>query len=333
MGELVFPVAAVLAVFLVVIPALTVVSRAVLARARAGARSWAAFGGDATFAWLVAPVVVPVSWLVSASLHQSEPGNGLRACLVEHVEATTCLDAVALLGMLVLGLGGYAGLRAWRERPRVSWGELGAQDAEARRVEALVAGLPRGRARVVVAEHAAVPVFTVGWLRPRVVLDLCFVRQADDAMIQAAVLHELAHVQGWDNWRGFVARCCLGINPLGRLLAPELAHWRGAREALCDGQAVARGGEPLALAQSLLRAARFSCEGPQSASLLCGHEAAALKLRVALLMEGPQAPSKSRGHLYLMLGVALALLLPHLGEQGALEHFHYAVEDLLRISH
>jgi beta-lactamase regulating signal transducer with metallopeptidase domain len=334
MGELIFPAAAVAATFLLVIPALTLVSRAALAWRRRRARSWADFGGGSTFALLVAPVALPVTWLVSASLHQAEPGNELARCLVEHVAQNTCLDAAVLLGSLLLGLGSYALWRAWREHPRLHLRALPREHELSQRVRRLCAPhLPWG-ARVVVTESATVPVFTVGWLRPRVILGACFVRRADDEMIEAALLHELAHVQGWDNARGFLARLCLGVNPLGRLLEPELAHWRNAREAHCDGIAVAQGGQPLALAQSLLRAARFQCQGCSAAtSALCGYDATTLKLRVALLMDGPQAPSAGRGHLWLPGALALALILPHLGDQGALEHFHYAVEHLLHISH
>ncbi|CAN0447766.1 unnamed protein product, partial [Laminaria digitata] len=123
---------------------------------------------------------------------------------------------------------------------------------------------------------------------------------------------------------------CLSVNPAGVLLASDFERWRSAREAACDGEAVHRGGKPLALAEGIVRAARFRCGGlsPHGAAL-CGQNRAALKLRLALLLAGPPTPVRTFGHVVLFVGVFAALAVPHIESLGALEHFHFEVERLL----
>lgn len=334
MAELLFPVAAVLVTFLVIIPALTLISRAALARVRRRAASWAGFGSETTFALLVAPMVLPVLWLTSSALHQTEPLAARGACRVDHLQATTCWDAALLLGLMLVGMAVSAGRRARRERVRVRVDRLPGDAPAARRVAAIVDADPHlRRLRVLVARGAAAPVFTVGWFRPRVILDACFVTDSDDDVLYAALLHERAHIAGFDTVRGFVARLCLGANPAGHLLAPDFDRWRHAREAQCDGEAVHRGGQALALAEGIVRAARFGCRAAGAAPVahLCGHDAATLKLRLALLLEGPPRPVRTAGHLLLGACVLAALVLPHVPNLGALELFHFEVERLLHL--
>ena len=330
MDELLFPLAAVSATFLIMIPALTVLSRAALAWKRTRTNTWASFGSESIFAHLIAPTLIPTLWLTSSALHQSEPMSTQASCLVTHTHATTCSDAVLLLSLLLGGMLVTIGFRAWRERPQIRPQLLGKDAPSARRVARIIAensalyGL-----RVLVARQLTAPVFTIGWIRPRVMLDACFVADVDDEMIRATLLHERAHVVGFDTLRGFIARVCLSMNPVGWLLAPDFQRWQCAREAQCDGMAVHQGGEPLALAEGIIRAARFQCSGaPWGAALLCGHDAATLKLRLALLLDGPPRPTRTLGHVLLGVVVILALVLPHLQGTGVLEHFHFEVERL-----
>jgi len=330
--ELLFPVAAVLVTFLVVIPALTAVSRAVLARRRARVRGWADFGSENTFAWLVAPTLLPLLWLTSSALHQSEGSTSSDCCLIEHAGTTGCVDSMLLLGGLLALIIAMVGFRAWREQPRQKPTGLIQDDALTRRVGGIVAtGRHLGGLSVLVAEHASAPVYTVGLFRPRVVLNAAFVRDADDAMLRAALLHEQAHIRGFDTLRAFIGRFCLSINPAGRLLKADFERWRNAREAQCDSEAVHRGGEPLALAEGIVRAARFQCArliSPAHAAL-CGHDRHALKLRLALLFDGPPLPARTLGHLALGLTLAAFAITPHFGEVGVLQHFHLEVERWL----
>ncbi len=332
MGELLFPVAALAATFLLIMPSLTWLSRALLARKRRRARSWAEFGGESTFAWLAAPTVLPLSWLASSALHQSEPSQSLKSCLIDHVEATSCLDAVALLGLLVVGMVVAVARCVWREGPRLRVDAVGEGHPQAARVARVVSSDARLRGMsVVVARQAPTPVYVSGWLRPRGVVDACFARDADDAMLRAALLHERAHAAAYDTLRVFLIRLCLFINPAGGWLAADFGRWRQAREAQCDGEAIHHGGDALALAEGIVRAARFRCDGVVSCgiAMLGGQDLPALRLRLALLQHGPPRSARTLGHAALVVAVVIALVVPHVQEVGALDHFHLQVERLL----
>lgn len=325
MDEVLFPVSALAVVFLVVMPLLTLASRAMLAQARRRAEGLAAFGDEATFAWLVVPTIAPLVWLGSSIVHQLD-GASREVCANPHVSAMHCVDTLMLLGGLVALVAPVALWRAWRERPRIHVEALPEDHALSARVARLVEAVGWSGAQVVVARQAPAPAATIGWWRPRVVLDACFVRDADDAMIGAALLHERAHAGARDVLRRFVARLCLTMNPAGRALQADLARWSVAREAWCDRQAVARGADPLALAQGIVRAAKFRCgESLCGAALLCGHEHDALRLRVALLMEEPAPMRPSWGGALMVAVIVLSVATPHLGPD-LLAIFHETVE-------
>jgi beta-lactamase regulating signal transducer with metallopeptidase domain len=330
MDELLFPLAAVATTFFLLIPLLTLVSRAALSFTRTRTSSWASFGSEVTFAWLVAPTILPVLWLTSSALHQSEPMRTAESCFIDHVEATTCIDTLMLLGLMIVGIAASVGIRLWRERPQVVLHQLGSDHELVRRLDHVIRDDAHLSAlRVVVVRESAEPIYTLGLLRPIVVVDACFIRDADSQMLRAALLHEHAHIAGFDTLRSFIVRLCLGANPAGSLLAADFERWRNAREAVCDGEAVHRGGEPLALAEGILKAARFRCGGLVPGAALCGHNGAALKLRLALLLQGPPAPVRTIGHVVLAAGVFAALTVPHIDGLGLLEHFHFEVERLL----
>ncbi len=331
MDELFFPLAAVAATFLVLIPVLTLASRAALALSRRRAASWASFGSEATFAWLVAPTLLPVLWLTSSALHQSEPARTSESCFFEHVEATTCFDTLLLLGLLVVGMAATVAARLWREWPRAKLRPLAREHDLVRRIlDVAERDIHLRTLRIVVVRESTEPIYTLGLLRPVVVIDACFVRDSDSQVLHAALLHEHAHIAGRDTLRSFLARLCLAANPAGALLAPDFERWRAAREAVCDSEAVYHGGEPLALAEGIVRAAKFRCVGLAShGAALCGHGGATLKLRLALLLDGPPAPVRTTGHIVLAAGVFAALTVPHIESLGLLEHFHFEVERLL----
>ena len=185
-------------------------------------------------------------------------------------------------------------------------------------------------ARLVVVRGSSVAIHTRGLLRPTIVVDACFARTADDEVLVAAVLHEVAHVRGRDALRGFVARACMAVNPAARLLRPELERWRSAREAGCDEEAVSSGGRALALAAGIVQAAKFRCaELPAHCVGLCGHDAAALRLRLSLLLAEPSPPARTHGGRVLAALIAGVVVAPHMAGPGLLERFHFAVERLL----
>jgi beta-lactamase regulating signal transducer with metallopeptidase domain len=335
MAELLFPLAAVGATFFLLIPLLALISKAALGFRRRRAASWASFGSGATLAWLVAPTLLPVLWLISSALHQTDPVRTAELCLIDHVEATACIDTLLLLGLLLAGMAATVGLRIWREWPRAALQRLEDEHEFVGQVMRVVEGNEHLRAlRIAVVRESSEPIYTLGLLRHTVVIDACFVRDADHEMLQAALLHEHAHVAGLDTLRSFIVRLCLSANPAGALLTRDFERWRSAREAVCDGEAVHRGGEPLALAEGIVRAAKFRCAdlAPNGAAL-CDHSGTAFKLRLALLLNGPPAPARTFGHIVLAVGVIAALAVPHIECLDLLERFHVEVERLLYPRH
>lgn len=331
MGELVFPVAALALTFLVIVPAMTLVSRAVLSRRRARAASWTEYGSGSTFAWLVAPTVLPLVWLSSSALHEIEAGAAIRSCFNDHIEAT-CIDTLVLAGLLGFGVLALVARQSLRERLASKPTTLHRSHPLALRLREVASAHPAlVGLRVRAVRGSRIPVYTSGVVAPRVFVDACFVRSADEAMLLAALLHERAHVVGRDTLRAFLARACLSANPLGRLLEPEFERWRQAREACCDGDAVADGGEALALAQSIVRAARFDCAeiSPTAIAMLSRHGHHALRLRVMLLMDNPQTTARSVGQLVLLVAVIAGAAAPHVAGLELLSAFHFEVERLL----
>lgn len=336
MIDIVFPVAALLATFFVLVPLATLASRARLAHKRRATANWADFGSESTFAWLVMPTLVPLAWLSSAAIHQAEPSRMLEACLVAHSQAANCLDALVLACVTLLGTGLYV-LHQFKNHdvPRnLDW--LSEGHALHRRVAKIIANEPAlASSNIRLARRSPASVFTFGWWRAQIILDACFVRGADDSMIRAALLHELAHARGYDTLRTFVARCSLGLNPVGHWLEDDFEHWRRAREAQCDSHAVDNGAEALALAQGIVRAAKLHAGGIEHcrAALLCGHHLTALKLRLALLLEGPPRARATLGHIVLGCTLLCVVITPHLHGPGALSVFHHAVECVLASHH
>jgi len=330
-AELVFPIAAIALTFFVLVPVLTLASRRALERRRRLARIWADFGSASTYAMIVGPTLVPVVWLVSSTLHELEAGTALHSCLLDHSDPT-CIDTLLLCALLSIGAVAVFGSRLWLERRAVRPQTLPESHILAGRLVRVAARHPNLLGLPILAVHgSATPVSTRGLFKPRILVDSCFMREADDEMLLAALLHELAHVRGRDTVRVFLAQICLALNPASRLLEPEFARWRQAREAGCDADAVASGGDALALADSILSAARFDCQRPcHAASVgLCGRDHTALRLRVMLLVEGSRCTSRSFGAVALLLFALASAAAPHVEGLELLSAFHLEVERLL----
>jgi Zn-dependent protease with chaperone function len=335
---LVFPLTALAALFLGVMPITTLIAQALLARRRARL-PWRTVGDHATFALLVTPTLLPLAWFASAALHQSEPARAIETCLIEHLGVDHCIDAVALLALLFVGIVAVTVRRIRVERVGFVGHPLPPDDPRQHRIDALCRARPAlARRRVAVVREAPAPAFVHGWLAPRIVLDAAFVdAETDDRVLAAVLLHEAAHADARDPLRSFGARLCLALNPAGGRLRAELSHWQQAREIACDIEAVTRGGDPLALAQGIVRAARRQnrapgrtpCRSVPALAPLCGHEPAALRLRIALLLEPIPPAATDRSHRLLLIAVIVAALAPHLIAPGAFESFHHLVERLV----
>lgn len=333
MSELVFPVTAFALTMLALMPALSLASRWLLHARRQRTRRWAEFGTTGNLALLIAPVLLPLTWLISSAFHQSETDRANDPCLLEHGVASTCIDAAILLGLVALWMGFVVARTWWNDRASLPKGLQPADRPAAERVAALCAQTSALASLAVhVVSGAPEPVFVQGVLRPRVFVDAGFVARVDDDVLLASLLHEAAHVRRRDTTLGFMLRFCQASNPAAAWLAPDAERWLHAREALCDRDAVHAGGSPLALAHGLLQAMRLRSAPPAlNVASLCGDHNAVLRLRIALLLGGidRDAMHDSRVHaaLPLLLLVAAASIAPHVEGYGVLEHFHLLVEQ------
>jgi len=330
MSELVFPISALAVILLIVTPALTALSCRALARRRRSA-PWADFGDGTTWMWLVLPVALPLGWLLSAALHQLEPGEALAACRLDHLEAA-CIDAALLVG-LIGGLMAFARRRGFDAPGPMRRLSHGAVAERTRRLVQATPALRRWPVHIIDGPDRPA-VFTYGALWPILAVRSDFARAAfaerDAERLRAALMHEAAHAGKRDVLRMGLLRAALWLNPARRWLSADAERWRDAREAACDREAVGMGADPLALAQSLVRAAGPAPTGlgPTALAALCGHDGATLRLRVALLLHGarPSRPSK-RGLVLAVCAIGLAFAAEVGRGEGALEHFHHAVES------
>ncbi|MEB2312055.1 MAG: hypothetical protein OZ921_20365 [Sorangiineae bacterium] len=331
MSEAAFPLLGAAFVFVVVLPAcalLVKLALVALERGRAGGPL------ELRYLLLTGSSALPLAWLVSASLHQLEPGKSVLACLFEHADATLCAEPAAfafVLGASTLALSLGASRRRRAARPARSEAAR-ALLARLARVVASEPGLAPLAGRMVVTDEA-LAIGTRGWLRPEVVVGLDFAGELSDPMLAGALAHELEHVRSLDPLRYLAVELALAVNPLGRfLLAPHAARWLVAREAECDREAVLGGAAPLPLAYAIVRAARPS---PQLAVALGSPELAVIEYRVRMLLAfAERAPARHGAARPRLLPASLALLgltllLPHQTSSAALDVLHTGSERAL----
>ena len=161
--------------------------------------------------------------------------------------------------------------------------------------------LPATRARIVIGDDAIGP-HVVGILRPLIVIPRSLL--ADRTLLQAALLHELAHVRRLDALGRLVELAAVAMFwwlPVVRLARRRLDS---AREAACDAWALSESGVTApAYARLLLEMSRL---GTAAAPALV--KPRALSERVTFVLGPPVRPRLSRVHKLALVGwVALAL--------------------------
>jgi hypothetical protein len=107
----------------------------------------------------------------------------------------------------------------------------------------------------------------VGLLDQRIEIAASLVERLDDPALEAALLHEVAHISLWDPARSFVLLLAQVINPFSWVLSRESSAWRFAREVVCDSHAVESGAKPVSVADAIVTAARAASTAAHGA---CG---------------------------------------------------------------
>jgi Zn-dependent protease with chaperone function len=214
-------------------------------------------------------------------------------------------------GTLALALGGLlvrlGGPLLWARRRA---GVTLAPADRARLDRALTGFEERGEAppRVVVIPSLGGGAAVFGFWQPTVMLsaELLAVLAPDE--LYAVLRHERAHFERRDGlWSLGIAlgRCLSPWPAAGRAMA---ALWHLDREILCDGQAVRNGADPLALAQSLVTAARLPRRlHPWWAPALVDGAGSSLSERVQRLLTDPE-PGEPDARPVLAVCAALVLI-------------------------
>ena len=308
MIELVFPTAAMVFLYFVAVPFLTIAAWALLRLMRGRAAHAHELGTSATWLLLIAPVVAPAIWFIAAVAHQLDGHHQMVACLAEHDVTIVCIDLILVAVFVIAPLT----FRAWRQ-PRGA--------------EPHGAATARTDAGVAYVTRPCVPglVCTRGLLRPRIEVDEGLASSLDAEMLRSVLLHEQGHVAGRDPLRKWFARLCLSVNPLARLLRADLARWELGLEVRRDLEAVRAGADRFRLAEALVRVAR---EQPVLGRLCCGLvELDALELRVRVLCE-ERLPSLGRDYSPVLVPTfALLAIVPHYGERSLLDWLHWGAES------
>ncbi len=234
----------------------------------------AASGGPAAASW---PLIVFVAWLA-----------GVAATLVLILRWRRHTGRVMAASRPVRSLRCLAAATRWRSRLGI-----------------------RRPVRLLASRSCGSP-FTVGTLRPAVVLPEAVAEAWPEELLEPVLGHELAHVARWDDlW-------VLGLNLAQILFFFHPAVWVAARrlatvrEALCDELVVTRGKvAPRQYCRSLVEQARWQVFGTRPDSILSLADTGDdVRARVKRLLQEEAAPPGRPWRAWLVAALAAVLLLP-----------------------
>lgn len=235
------------------------------------------------------------------------------------IEEDIALPVVLGLGCLLLIALGI--LRVWLAQKRsarviASW----LKDASA--IDAGVA------ASVYRAGRAVPPLTVIGVCAPKVVISDATVTVLSPDELQAAVRHELAHIQFHDNLKKLIFHC----SPFPGMAAMEHA-WHEATELAADDRAVSSVREALDLAAALIKLSRLipSCRVPAfTMALVNGSYSVSMRVeRLLTWSRQPAAAVRLRWENLLAPAFAAALLAVNV-YYPALTQIHRMTEFLVR---
>ena len=165
-----------------------------------------------------------------------------------------------------------------------------------------------------------------GWLRPTLVVDQGLWLVLSEAERGAVLAHEHGHLRRRDPLVRVLLRSALVVAPAG-LADRTMQCWMGHAERAADAEAARVVGDPLLVAQALLRCARMGARSPSCALAWTG---GVLERRVEALLAGRDRPPAARcdvspPDLLILLGLgALAL--------ATTPWVHHQVEHVVNLS-
>jgi bla regulator protein BlaR1 len=182
----------------------------------------------------------------------------------------------------------------------------------------------RRRAQVLTSAEIASPV-AVGYIHPAVVIPPGLLARLEEGERQDVLLHELAHLQRYDDWMALATRTLGALLILHPLAAIVLGRIEREREMACDDFVVTQTGSARSYARSLARLhdLRWSAGTRLLASGILGRNSSLADRIESLLRRGQEfsaRPSRTN------LGVSTLLLAVLLGAGGL-------VPDWIAIGH
>jgi|SRR5438874_945256 len=254
------------------------------------------------FALLYSGLVgILASFCWRASDHQAVTGAGASAIALPirwAIYLVCAWAAIASVGLIRIGAG------LWRLRAlRKSFVRLDSED-----LDSLLRARQGREAALFVSDHVRVPT-AFGFFRPAVVLPRWSVSELSRQELRTAVLHELAHVDRWDDWTNLgqkVIRALLFFHPAVWWIDSRLAI---EREMSCDDAVLAQSSSPQAYAECLVSIAEKSFVQKQIAlaHAAVGH-VKQTAFRIAKILDGRKRESVSAWKPALAAVTAFSLL-------------------------
>lgn len=163
----------------------------------------------------------------------------------------------------------------------------------------------------------------VGWWRPSLVVDHRLWVALSPSEREAMLAHEQAHLDRRDPLMLFVLRTLTVIAPAPARRA-LVRSWLDRAEARADELAVQAVGDPLLVAEALLRCARLGAQAPD---LAIAWTSGQLERRIHAILEDAEAPAGSGPDANLLDGAVLLSML--LVVAAATPMLHHQLEHLL----
>jgi beta-lactamase regulating signal transducer with metallopeptidase domain len=162
--------------------------------------------------------------------------------------------------------------------------------------------------RVVGVTGSRVVPHVTGILRPRIVLPLTLIEQADDDALRGVLLHEDAHRRRREPLRLLLSRAAAVAFFFYPLLWPLLRWLRETGEMACDEAALARGVRPGSYARTLAALLDMELTAAPSSAALDRRRPSLLRRRLARLRE-PWRYTMNRGHRVMLTAAVAAVML------------------------
>ncbi|GAW93753.1 M56 family metallopeptidase [Calderihabitans maritimus] len=156
--------------------------------------------------------------------------------------------------------------------------------------------------RVVVASGLGYDAFTIGWLRPVIVLSRQLIESIDTDELEAVLAHELAHVRRRDNLTNWIAGVLRDLMFFTPVAFWSYAILRDEKEKAADDLAVNITGKPLVYGATLIKIWKKARESGFDKMKGWGFYAVAssylgsknlLAARIHRVLERPQVPSSN----------------------------------------